>query len=251
MMDRTIVVSGGSRGLGLAMVRRLLACGARVATFSRRGSDAIEQLGSDPTLSSRLFFKPVDATDSAAVAQFVADVGQRFGHVDGLVNNAGIARDGVLALMSDQAIREVIDINLVGTLVLTRECVRLMLLERGAPGQTHNGRIVTIASIVGLRGYSGLAAYSATKAGLIGMTASLARELGPRNITVNAVAPGYLATEMSGELNETQKAQIVRRTPLGRMGLVEDVVGVVEFLLSDAAGFMTGQTLVVDGGISC
>jgi 3-oxoacyl-[acyl-carrier protein] reductase len=234
------------------VVRRLLAGGARVATFSRRASEAMDQLTSDPRFSGRLFYKAVDATDSAGVAQFVQEVGERFGSVDGLVNNAGVARDGVLALMSDQAIREVIDLNLVATLVLTRECVRLMLADRGgAENKAHGGRIVNISSIVGLRGYSGLAAYSATKAGLIGMTASLARELGPRNITVNAVAPGYLATEMSGELTEEQKGQIVRRTPLGRMGRVEDVAGVVEFLLSDAAGFMTGQTLVVDGGISC
>ena len=241
-MERTLIISGGSRGLGLAMVRNFLDRGDRVATFSRSASDAVNELASQS--GDRLLYRQVDATDSAAVQGFVTEVGQRFGRLDGLVNNAGIARDGVLATMSDDSIRQLIEVNLIGTLLLTRESIRLMLLGSG-------GRIVNVSSILGVRGYSGLSVYSATKAGLIGMTASLARELGPRQFNVNAVAPGYIETEMTGELTDEQKARIIRRTPLGRLGAVGDVVGCVEFLLSDAARFVTGQTLLVDGGISC
>ncbi len=272
MAERVIVISGGSRGLGLELVRRFLAGGDRVATFSRSESEAVEALRRDPAAGQRLFYQPLAATDSAGVCQFVQAVGRRFGRIDALINNAGLAREGVLATMSDQAIREVVEVNLVGALLLTRECVRLMLAESWhghpahveAPGASSvtghgqdaratctGGRIVSIASVVGVRGYAGLAAYSASKAGLIGMTVSLARELGPRNITVNAIAPGYLASEMTGGLDADQLARIVRRTPLGRLGAAGDVAGVVEFLLSEQARFVTGQTIVVDGGISC
>ncbi|MDD4889476.1 MAG: SDR family oxidoreductase [Phycisphaerae bacterium] len=247
MSERAITISGGSRGLGLELVRRFLELGDRVATFSRSASPAIEQLAADPRFADRLVHRAVDAADAAAVGAFVQEVGERFGRLDGLVNNAGIARDGVLAMMSDQAIREVVDVNLIATLTLTRECVRLMLLDAGAASK----RIVNVSSVVGLRGYSGLSVYSATKAGVVSMTASLARELGPRRINVNSVAPGYLETDMTGELDEGQKGQIVRRTPLGRLGRTGDVVGVVEFLMSPQAEFVTGQTIVVDGGISC
>ncbi|MCG3178504.1 MAG: 3-oxoacyl-[acyl-carrier-protein] reductase FabG [Phycisphaerae bacterium] len=242
MSDRAVVISGGSRGLGLALVRRFLQLGDRVATFSRTPGESLEQLAREH--GERLIFDAADVSDSAAVIRAVRRVHERFGRIDALVNNAGLARDGVLATMSDQAILQTIQVNLLGAIWLAREASRVMLLGGG-------GRIVNVSSIVGLRGYSGLGAYSATKAGLLGLTRSLARELGGRNITVNAVAPGFLETEMSEGLNESQKAQISRRTPLGRLGTVEDVVGVVEFLLSDSARFITGQTIVIDGGISC
>src|SRR5262249_28152188 len=150
---------------------------------------------------------------------------QRFGRIDALVNNAGVAHDGVLATMPDEQIQQMLSVNLQAALLLSKECSRLMLLEQG-------GVIVNISSIIGEHGFSGLAAYAATKAGLLGMTRALARELGPRNIRVNAVAPGYLDTEMSHGLSEAQRAQIVRRTPLSRLGQVDDVVSVVDFLLS-------------------
>jgi len=230
--------------LGQGLVRHFLSRGDAIATFSRSEPDAFARLREAPGTAERLFYQPVDASDSEGICRFVQAAGERFGRIDALVNNAGIARDGVIAMMSDQAIRQVIEVNLLGALLLTRECVRQMLLGEG-------GRIVNVASIVGLRGYSGLSAYAASKAGLIGMTVSLARELGSRNVTVNAVAPGYLETEMTGALTDQQKAQIVRRTPLGRLATTADVIGAIGFLLSPDAAFITGQTIVIDGGMSC
>jgi 3-oxoacyl-[acyl-carrier protein] reductase len=163
--------------------------------------------------------------------------------LDALINNAGVAQDGVLAMMPEEQIERMLQVNLQAALLLTKECVRWMLLQ----GQ---GNIISVSSILAERGFSGLAAYAATKAGLIGMTRSLARELGPRQIRVNAIAPGYVETEMSDSLDMQQRQQIIRRTPLGRLATTEDIVPVVEFLLSPASQFITGQTIVVDGGAS-
>ena len=163
--------------------------------------------------------------------------------MDALVNNAGIAHDGVLALTSDDSIAQMLDINLKAALVLARESVRPMLVQG-------SGNIINISSIIAQRGFTGLSAYAATKAGMIGMTRSLAREVGPRNIRVNAIAPGYLETEMSEGLSDTQRQQILRRTPLGRLGTGDDIAPVVAFLLSDASRYITGQVITVDGGAS-
>ncbi|MGV3772077.1 MAG: SDR family NAD(P)-dependent oxidoreductase [Verrucomicrobiales bacterium] len=189
-------------------------------------------------------FEAIDATDRKSSKAFVQKLWDSHGRIDVLVNNAAVAYDGTLATFPDDRIDKLIDINLTSVLFLTKAVVRFMLLKS-------SGRIINISSIIGLRGYAGLAAYSASKAGLLGITRSLARELGPRNITVNAIAPGYLATEMSHGLAEDQKRQIIRRTPLGRLGTSEDVAGVVDFLASEAASFITGETITVDGGITC
>ena len=178
-----------------------------------------------------------------ALVAFVAGAHQRFGSIDGLINNAGIAHDRVLALTTDQQIDQMLQINLRASIVLARECSRLMLAQ-------NSGSIVNISSIIAHRGFSGLATYAATKAGMLGLTRSLARELGPRQIRVNAVAPGYLETDMSSGLDDHQKQQIIRRTPLGRLGTVHDVVPLVEFLLSPASQHITGQVFTVDGGAS-
>jgi 3-oxoacyl-[acyl-carrier protein] reductase len=238
---KVAILSGGSRGLGMVLAQRLLKCGWRVATFSRSATPFTEETSkSDPLFT----FQAIDATNHDAVKKFVDDLYDKHGRIDALINNAAVAYDGTLATFPEERIEKVIDINLTSVLILTKACVRSMLLRS-------SGRIINISSIIGLRGYSGLAAYSASKAGLLGITRSLARELGQRNITVNAIAPGYLETEMSHGLDANQKTQIIRRTPLGRLGTSEDVAGVVEFLLSDAASFITGETITVDGGITC
>jgi 3-oxoacyl-[acyl-carrier protein] reductase len=224
----------------LALVEHFLATGDCVATFSRQPTDAMERLQAGPH-AQQFLFAEVDAAEGEALRSFVERTTERFGKIDVLINNAGVGEDGLLAMMSEEQIDRMLDVNLRAGLLLARACSRKML-------DRNSGSIINIASIVALGGAAGLAAYAATKAGQIGLTRSLARELGPRNIRVNAIAPGYLETEMSDSLAEAQRASIVRRTPLGRLGRVEDVVPVVDFLLSPAAAFITGAVLVVDGG---
>lgn len=241
MAERIALVSGGSRGLGQAIVEHLLKAGYCVGTFSRRPSDFVEEVSGDERYEDRFLYRSVDARDASALRSFVRHAHQRWGRIDALINNAGVAYDGVLAMADEQQIEQMLDINLKASLLLAKECTRLMLLQR-------SGVIISISSIIGDRGFSGLAAYAATKAGLAGMTRALARELGSQGIRVNAIAPGYLETEMSHGLSDAQRAQVVRRTPLGRLGRPEDIVPWIEFLLSPASGFMTGQVLTIDGG---
>ncbi|HEX3794011.1 MAG TPA: 3-oxoacyl-ACP reductase FabG [Acidimicrobiales bacterium] len=238
---RVVLVTGGSRGVGEALVQAFLDAGDRVATCSRAASPQTEAWAA--TYGDRFHFQVADLADRAACSTMVHGVVDRFGRVDVLVNNAGVARDGVLGLFSDDDVDDVVDINLKGTFAVTKLVVRQML--KAGPG-----RIINISSIVGLSGYRGLAVYGATKAALDGFTRALARELGGRGITVNSVAPGYLRTEMSHGLDESQLQQIARRTPLGRLGEPSDVAAAVLFLASDAAAFITGHVLVVDGGVT-
>lgn len=241
-MRRTVVITGGSRGLGATIAKSFLACTEyNVAVCSRSSSEFVESISQDPALQDRFLFQPVDLANRRCVYEFVRLVKERFGTLHILINNAGLAADGVLALQADEAIDRLIDVNLRGTIAITKSCVREMLINRW-------GRIVTITSIVGRSGFRGLSVYSMTKAGLDGFTRSLARELGDRGITVNSVAPGFLETEMTHGLSPAQKKQIARRTPIGRLGESQDVLDLVKFLCSDGAGFITGQSIVVDGG---
>lgn len=240
---RVVVITGGSRGLGAGLVRSFLASGDRVATCARSSTDEVQAWLGDDALAERFLFEPVDMVDRAACEAFIKAVVGRWGRIDVLVNNAGVARDGVLALMGDAEVEQVIGLNLKATIDITRLVSRRML-HRGS------GRIINISSIVGLSGYRGLSVYSATKAALDGFTRALARELGSRGITVNSVAPGYLRTEMSHGLDEAQLGQIERRTPAGRLGEPEDVAHAVCFLASKEAGFISGQVIVVDGGLT-
>lgn len=239
---KVVAVSGGSKGLGAAIVQSFLDRGYCVASFSRRGTSKTEEW--QQQFPDRFLFVEMDLTDSAACKAFVSRVEDTLGPIEILVNNAGMAHTSLLPLIDDDAIDNLVDLNLKGTFRLTRQVSRSMLsLKRG--------RIINISSIIGLSGYRGLSVYGATKAGLDGFTRALARELGARNITVNSVAPGYLTTEMTEELNSAQSRQIVKRTPLGRLGDPKDVTGLILFLCSDQANFITGQVLVVDGGITC
>ena len=247
-MPTTSIISGGSRGLGLAVVERLLDRGDCVATFSRSGSAALAALAS--LHADRLHAERIDAADADAIRGFVARVAARFGGVDHCIANAAVAHEGVVATVRDDEIDAMLDVNLRGSIVLVRECVRQMLVrpvgdERAATG---GPSVVVVSSVVASRGSPGLAVYAATKAGLEGFARSLARELGPRGIRVNAVAPGFLETDLSSSLSEANRARIVRRTPLGRLGVPADVVGAIEFLAGPMAAFITGQVVTVDGG---
>ena len=242
-MPVTSIVSGGSRGLGLAVVEMLLARGDAVATFSRSGSPALHALAAEHP--GRLLHERLDAADAAGVRGFVDRVVGRFGRIDHCVANAAIAHEGVLATTPDAAIDALLAVNLKGAIALVRECVRQMLVQARAPGSPS---IVVVSSVVAARGSPGLSVYAATKAGLEGFARSLAREVGPRGIRVNAVAPGFLETDLSASLSPENRDRIARRTPLGRLGTSADVVGGIDFLTSPAAAFITGQVIRIDGG---
>lgn len=236
------VISGGSRGLGLALVDLFLDRGWRVATFSRSESDAIRERLENH--GERLHWQAADggsAEDLRDVAKAVTD---RWSRIDALVNNAGVGSDGLLTFMRAEDIDRVLDVNLRGAILLTQACTKAMI-RQGA------GSVVNISSVNGVRGHSGVAVYSATKAALDGMTRSLARELGPRNIRVNSVAPGYFESEMVAGLPEDATARIARRTPLGRLARRQEIAEAVHFLASPQGSFITGQVLVVDGGLTC
>lgn len=235
---RHIVISGGSRGLGKAIVTGLLRADYQVSTFSRSKTDFIEQRTGD----SNFYFAPADLAEISSVSAFLKASEKKFGIPYGLINCAAIAADGTLAMMPEETIRKLVAVNVEGTLKFTRLVVRRMLLSKAG------GVVLNISTISALREFKGLAAYAFTKGGIEFFTRALARELGGQKIQVNSIAPGYYDTEMSHNLSVENRQQILRRTPLGRLGHPEDVVGPVLFLLSDQASFITGQTLVVDGG---
>lgn len=240
-----VIVTGGARGLGLGIVEALLDHGYAIAACSRKPNPRVEELARQTP--ERFLWRAcqigVVAEEEAFFDSVAGWLGERT--LYGLVNNAGVAGEGVLATYPVVDIERILEVNLLGALRLSRLFLRMML------SRNWSGRLINITSIIGSRGYTGLASYAASKAGLDGATRALAREVGRRAITVNSVAPGYLETEMSASLGGAQRQQIVRRTPLGRLGTVADVVPLVRFLLSEDARFITGQTLIVDGGITC
>jgi 3-oxoacyl-[acyl-carrier protein] reductase len=234
-----VLITGGSRGIGLALAEAALAAGASVRTMARTPTPEVERLASQH--AGRFEFLSGDFTDDGDIERFMDGTDA----YDCLVNNVGAGIDGLLATQSVEAIDRALDLNLRSALVCSKHFVRRRLKAR------EGGAIVNISSIIGIRGYAGLAAYAATKAGMLGMTRALAREMGPKGLRVNAVLPGYLETELSSTLGQNQLEQIRRRTPLGRLGTVDDVVPLVLFLLSEDARFITGGEFVVDGGITC
>ena len=236
---RNVIVTGGSRGLGLGIARALGGAGYRVVAIARRQSD--ELAAAIGEAGGPLHFWPFDLAKVADIADLVKAIRKQFGPIYGLVNNAGIGTSGVLATMRDGQIERLVHLNTVSPIVLTKYVVRAMMVDGG-------GRIVNMSSIVSVTGFSGLSVYGATKASLTGFTRSLAREAGPLGITVNAVAPGFISTEMTEGLDEAQRDQIRRRSPLRRLAEIGDVADAVEFLLSDKAKNITGTVLTVDAG---
>jgi 3-oxoacyl-[acyl-carrier protein] reductase len=240
---RNAIVTGGSRGLGLGIARRLSEAGFRVIAIARRESDefAAAKREIDERGPGALHFASYDLAEIDGIPNMVKKLRAEFGPIYGLVNNAGTSTDGVLALTSIQSIEQVVRLNTISPMVLTKQVVRGMMADGG-------GRIVNMSSIVASTGYSGLSVYAATKASLVGFTRSLAREVGRMGVTVNAVAPGFVDTEMTQAMTDEQRQKIARRSALNRLVDVEDVANAVEYLLSDRAKNITGTVLTVDAG---
>lgn len=241
-----VLISGGSRGLGLSLVDKFLKHGCRVATFSRSKTAEIEERESrhGQNQGGRFLWFQADGAEENDVRDAVRAVVKAWSRIDILINNAGTGSDGLLALQRMTDIDRLLDINLRSAILLTQLCSKSMI-------RNGSGSIVNISSVNSVRGHSGVSVYSATKAALDGLTRSLARELGPRNIRVNSVAPGYFESAMVGELSEDAKRRIQRRTPLGRLADPKEIAETVYFLASQQGSFITGQVLVVDGGLTC
>ncbi len=242
-MRRRVIVTGGSRGLGLGIVRRLVCDGYDAIAIARQMNGQLESSieHADRTRPGSLRFIPFDLGDVDGIPALVKNIRRETGPVYGLVNNAALGTAAVLALMPSAQIERLVRLNTLSPIVLTKHVVRHMMADGG-------GRVVNVASIVGFTGYSGLSVYSATKASLIGFTRSLAREVGTRGVTVNAVAPGFLDTDMTQRMDEDHRAQIARRSALRRLADIDDVANAVEFLLGARANSITGTVLTVDAG---
>jgi 3-oxoacyl-[acyl-carrier protein] reductase len=237
---RVALVTGGSRGIGLAISELLAEAGARVAVVARNGERAAEAAASLPGSGHAGY--ACDVADGTAVSATVEAVEADLGGVDILVNNAGITRDNILLRMKDEEWNEVIDTNLRGAFFMTRAVYRGMMKRR-------DGAIINVSSVVGLMGNPGQANYAASKAGLLGFTRSVARELASRGVRCNAIAPGYIRTDMTADLTEEQTQALLSGIPMQRLGDPADIAGVVRFLAGPSARYITGQVLSVDGGM--
>jgi 3-oxoacyl-[acyl-carrier protein] reductase len=235
-----IIVTGGSRGLGLGIARKLVMAGYRVIALARHKSEELKSASLRAEQDS-LLFRTFDLDNISDIPGLIKALRKEFGPIYGLVNNAGLGTSGILATMHDEQIKRLVGLNTVSPLILTKYVVRTMMAEG-------KGRIVNIASIVAFTGYSGLSVYSATKASIVGFTRSLAREVGPLGINVNAVAPGFVDTDMTEGLGGQKRDQIVRRSALHRLAEIDDVANAVEFLLGDKARNITGTVITVDAG---
>jgi 3-oxoacyl-[acyl-carrier protein] reductase len=240
---RSVIVTGGSRGLGLAMVKGLAAAGYRVIAVARSPSDGLDaaRRAAAGSGAGAIEFRSCDLANTEGIAEFVRALRKDIGPVYGLVNNAGIGTSGALGVMHNHDIEQLVRLNTLAPIILSKYVVRSMMAD-------HGGRIVNIASVVALTGYAGLSVYSATKASLLGFTRSLAREVGQFGVTVNAIAPGFVDTEMTRDLDAGDRAQIERRSALKRLPDAADVARSVEFLLGDGGRNITGTVLTVDAG---
>jgi len=242
-MMRNVVVTGGSRGLGLGIVRRLAAEGYRAVAIARQMNDQLASTmeRAEQSHPGSLHFMPFDLGDIQHIPDLVKKIHKDFGPIYGLVNNAALGLDGSLAMMHNSKIERLIRVNTLSPIVLTKYVVRHMMADGG-------GRVVNVASILGFTGYSGLSVYGATKASMIGFTRSLAREVGRLGVNVNAIAPGFLETDMTRGLEDERRKEIARRSALRRFPEVEDVADAIEFLLGAKAKNITGTVLTVDAG---
>ena len=238
--DKSALVTGASGGIGSAIARKLHAAGAKVALSGTR-QEPLERLAEE--LGERAYILPCNLSDMAAVEVLPKQAIETLGSLDILVNNAGITRDNLFMRMSDEEWQSVIDVNLTATMKLCKGALRGMMKSRW-------GRIINISSIVGATGNPGQGNYAASKAGMVGMSKSLAYEVASRGITVNVVAPGFIATAMTDKLADDRKEAILAQIPAGRMGAAEDIASAVAFLASDGSGYVTGSTLHVNGGMA-
>jgi 3-oxoacyl-[acyl-carrier protein] reductase len=236
---QTVIVTGGSRGLGLGTARQLATGGYRVIAVARRPTAELNAAIAE--FRGGLQFRAFDLAELDRIGALIRAIRGECGPIHGLVNNAALGTDGLLATMHNAQIERLIRINTLSPIVLTKYVVRAMMADGG-------GRIVNVSSIIGFTGYSGLAAYAATKAAMLGFTRSLAREVGRTNITVNAVAPGFLDTEMTSGMEGAQRQQVARRSALRRLVEIDDVANAVAYLLSDKARNITGTVLTIDAG---
>ncbi len=244
LIDRVAIVTGGSRGIGRATSLALAKAGATVVACARNAErlGSLSAVAADARCIGKIVPRALDVTDAAKVEKWIDDVATDLGRIDILVNNAGITRDGLLMNMTDEQFDEVLNTNLRSVFVMTRAASKYMVRARW-------GRIINITSISGVMGNAGQANYAASKAGVIGLTKSVAKELARRGVTCNAIAPGFINTDMTSVLSEKVKEQVRPLIPLQRFGEPEEVAAAVAFLASPAAGYINGQILAVDGGL--
>ena len=241
--NKVALVTGGTTGIGKAIAQELAKSGFNIAINYRTETEEMQELKKEIEANNvKCLFVKADISKFEETEKMAKEIIENFEKIDILVNNAGVTKDGLIMRMKEDAFKQVIDINLVGTFNVTRNIVPYMVKQR-------SGRIINIASVVGIVGNAGQSNYSASKAGIIGFTKSLAKELSSRNILVNAVAPGFIETKMTDILNETVKESILSQIPLGRMGTPSEVANVVKFLSEEDSSYITGQVINIDGGM--
>lgn len=243
LKDRVAIITGGARGIGKKISQTFLKEGASVYIFDVNEEEGARTVGElQPAYDGKVIFFKVDITDEKSVEQSIEKIIEAEGRIDILVNNAGITRDNLILRMSLEDWKKVIDINLTGAFICSKHTVKYMVKNR-------SGKIINISSIVGVHGNAGQSNYSSSKAGIIGLTKTLARELAGRNILVNAIAPGYIETEMTKKLSDKIKEKLMEQIPTGRLGSVDDVAKTALFLASDDSNYITGTVINLDGGM--
>ncbi len=244
LTNQVVVVTGGNRGIGRAIVEELARQGAQVAfTYFQQREQAETQQQTLTATGTSVLALHADVKELKQAQAAIAETVERFGRLDGLVNNAGIVRDKALMLMDSADWQDVLDTNLTGAFNICRAAIVTFMKQR-------SGRIVNIASVAGISGMPRQVNYSASKAGLIGLTKALAKEVAGYNITVNALAPGYIETDMTAGIDDKRKQELLKQIPLGRFGQASEIAGIAALLLSDAASYVTGQVIVIDGGLT-